>query len=131
MNKNSYRAAPGHFSGRKTLQTQWHRRAALPCWAAWIPGACHSAGRGINYFCLEETCSGHYELFGRKSSDISALGSSRKRREHGKGPIAKPQQLLDGNEAAHQLWGRAFVDSRLIATWLIHVEMLLEDIALA
>lgn len=83
-------------------------KPSRPSGTAWIPGGCHSAGRGISSFCLEETCSGHYELFGRESSDISALGSSRKGRGHGEGPMAEPQQLRDGNEASHQLWGRTF-----------------------
>lgn len=77
---------PATISGTKTLQTQWQGRAVLPCWAAWIPGAHNSAGREINYFfCQEETGSGHYYFFGRKSSDISAPGSSRGTRLSRKG----------------------------------------------
>lgn len=55
----------------------------------------HSRGRGLNYFCLEETCSGHYYLFGRKSSDISALGSSRETRLSRKGRGSDQRQSHD------------------------------------
>lgn len=93
---------PAMVSGWKTLQTQWHRRAVLPCWAAWTRGADNSAGTGMNYyFCLEERRYGHYYFFGRKSSNISALGSSRgtrlsrKGRRQGKGPTTKLQLLAE------------------------------------
>lgn len=93
---------PARVGGRKTLWTQRHGRVPLPCWAAWIPGAHQSSGRGMNYFfCLEET---HYLL---KAKQPGSFGE-----EHLQGP----NPLQNDSCIRRGLWETLLQSETLVST---------------